>query len=385
MKTNSRKVRILIASLSILMVLSYTPYAIAEEINVIDNGAGSINTVTVDNTQQASSQQNNTAQINNSVSTTTDTGNNSASNNTGDSQVVHTGDVDTLTTISNSANQSNISDPSCCTALGGTTTINGNGAGSNNNASVSSSTQTSVFINNKVTIKNNITQNLSTGNNKTNFNSGNVVIKTGNIKSVTEIKNGPLNVANVLVSKGKEEAKTVKIFGNGFGSWNTVDVTDDDKADISVDNSVDFINDLKNKYYTGGNEADHNHGDVKIVTGDIESLINIINGPINVSIVKAECDTCEKEKEYEKEKEKEKEKPAPPVGGNVPPPTTTTTTGGPGGPSAPSAPVTLGGPHLPITGNNFLVLALFGNIMMLLLGAYLRLRSGRSPGYAFAL
>ena len=36
---------------------------------------------------------------------------------------------------------------------------------------------------------------------------------------------------------------------------------------------------------------------------------------------------------------------------------------------------------LSFTHTNWWVLALFGNIMMLLWGAYLRLRSGRSPGY----
>jgi hypothetical protein len=36
---------------------------------------------------------------------------------------------------------------------------------------------------------------------------------------------------------------------------------------------------------------------------------------------------------------------------------------------------------LPSTGGNWLLFSLLGNIMMFFLGAYLRLRSGRSPGF----
>ncbi len=66
--------------------------------------------------------------------------------------------------------------------------------------------------------------------------------------------------------------------------------------------------------------------------------------------------------------------------------------------ATPSSPLLTGGPTfapviadviagaiLPTNGISLLVLALFGNIMMLLLRSYLRLRSGRSPGITYPL
>ena len=134
---------------------------------------------------------------------------------------------------------------------------------------------------------------------------------------------------------------------------------------------------------TGDNTADRNtDGDVDIKTGDVKVVTKIEND-VNKSEVVVECG-CEEEKpEEEKPPKEEEEKPVgAPVGSSNPP------TKAAEKPSEQKKGEVLSaaiGDILPATGTPWFILAILGNLVMLLLGTVLRLRSGRSPGLAYAI
>lgn len=376
MNKRTQKLSILAFCMMFVFGITVTPHAIAEEITITGNGAASESTVVTTTNNQTHVEQNNNANITNNVSTTTNTGNNAASQNTGGSTVINTGNAAANTTVSNQANQSVVNTECCKPATNNSVTVSGNGAGSVNNAAVSHTNTNTVTVNNHATINNKISTYANTGNNTANFNNGDVVIKTGDIKAKTTVNTGPINLSYIKIPQANANSNPFKlaIVGNGAYSYNNVDLNETNDTTILVNNAADIINELHNKYNTGGNEANFNNGDIAILTGDIDANV-AINNIANISKVEVDC-KCEKEKE----------KPSVPVGAPLPPTTTTTTTttttSTPGGDTPHHV---FSGPNLPVTGNNWLILALFGNIMMLLLGAYLRLRSGRSPGFVPAL
>lgn len=382
MKKRTQKISIFTFSILWLASMVLSPQVYAEQITVTGNGSESVNTVVVSETTQTKVEQTNEANVVNNVSTESKTGNNDASFNTTGNTMVQTGDAVQQTQVTNSMNTSVLNQSDCCKQQETNIHVSNNGAFSTNHVSVNNTNTTSVNVYQNANVVNNIESEANTGNNDASFNTdGDSVIKTGDIKAVTKVKNGSINLSYIKIpAKGNFSDRTVKIFGNGFGSWNTVDLDEDNDTYIQTVNVANVLNDLKQNYSTGDNKAKFNtDGDTAIITGDIAASTSIDNSPINVNKVEIDCE-CEKK---EKVKEKEKEVPAAPVGGNVPPPSQVTPQGP--GPAAPVVHLASVGPQLPVTGNNWLVLALFGNIMMLLLGAYLRLRSGRSPGALLAM
>jgi hypothetical protein len=378
MNKRSHKITVLSFCSIVFLGMIHAQQVVAEEIDVTDNGAKANAEVSVSNTKQTNTQQNNTASVENNVSTEASTGNNTASNTTAGSNAIQTGNASADTTITNEANKAIVTQNNCCQTQQSSVNISGNGVGSSNTVNKNASTTNTVSTNNNVIVTNNIQQNLSTGNNKANSNNGNVTIKTGNISSTLKVKNGPLNVSKTNIPDS-EQAFLVSIKGNGAGSTSYVSVKNNNNTIITTNNTASIINNLISQFETGNNEANFNNGDVVIKTGEIENLVALFNGPINVSSVTTDCG-C-------KTKEHQEEKPQKPVGGSVPTSSSTSPSSSAGSSSSPSSETTTTsfGEFLPITGNNFLILALFGNVMMLLLGAYLRLRSGNSPGFALAI
>jgi hypothetical protein len=367
------KTKILITISILFITLSATSGVVkAEEITITGNGAESENTVKVDKPSESNVQQSNNAQISNNITTTTDTGDNSASNNTGGETNIQTGDAIQSTDIANDINTS-VVDQTCCPTAEPTSSVNisGNGAKSENNASVQNTTQTTISVTQNATITNNIHQTANTGNNSANNNNGDVKIKTGNIISDLTINNN-VNYSKVSVPADLSgEDNDVNIHGNGAESENNVNLKKNKNIEITQNNEALLTNEIKSIFNTGNNDALANVGKVDIKTGDILAITKIENN-VNKNIVKIIC--CE-----EKEKIHKKEKPQP----AAPAPSQPTVSH----PSAPSQPHVHEGQvagvtaHvLPVTGNNWIFFALLGNIIMLFLGAYLRLRSGNSPG-----
>lgn len=367
--------------------MALAPQALAETITVTGNGAESENEVVVSNDTQTDVQQSNDANITNNISTSSNTGGNTASGNTDGNTVIRTGDAVQQTEVKNEVNHSVVEQNNCCQSSNTNITVSNNGAFSYNEANVRSSNTTNVNVYQNANVVNNIDTYANTGNNKASYNTdGDTVIKTGDIAAIHKVKNGPINLSYIsLPAAQNSKSQYLAIFGNGFGSWNTIDLDEANETSINVVNVANVLNDLKQNYSTGDNKAKFNtDGDTAILTGDIAAYTIIDNGPINVSKVKIDCE-CEKEREKKKEKEKEKEKEEAPVAPAAPvsaPPSAPNISAP--APVAHAAEAAVSGPQLPVTGNNWIVLALFGNIMMLLLGAYLRLRSGRSPGFELA-
>jgi hypothetical protein len=363
-----------ITTLSILLAVTVPNAFAAEEYVVTGNGSESENSVNISNNSQTTVQQNNNTNIQNNVSTTSDTGNNSASDNTGGSAGIQTGDATTATTVTNQGNVNTATQNNCCNQVGSTAVVSGNGTGSNNNISINDSSSTNIMSNNNASITNNISIQANTGRNKANGNVGDVFIKTGDIKAYQEVINGPLNINNVTFGANGNKERNIIIKGNGSYSENTITIFDNEEFKVRVNNVADIINNVFTDLNTGENEANGNVGDVTISTGDIISK-TVISNAVNYNKVDLSC-VCEKEKEKAAPvtiptKQETSAAPAP--------------AGGIGGAPAPAQ--VLGasvGQVLPITGNNLLLLLIIGNIVMMFMGMYLRLRSGRSPGTMYA-
>jgi hypothetical protein len=368
------KQKVQILSLAVLLAFGMSGSARAETLSITGNGSDSESSVTVENANQTQVNQTQDAAITNDVTISSNTGNNSASDNTNGDVAIETGDVNTSTEITNSANISS-AQTGCCDSGGTTSDISGNGSGTDNAISVSQSSPTVVSVTNNATIRNYISGTAVTGNNTANYNTlGDTTITTGNIWINEKIMNGPINVAGIDVGTGMNGI-IAKISGNGSDSDNSITYFDNNGTHITVNNYADIFNRSIWDAITGNNSAnDNTGGKVGISTGDISYVSEIVNGPINVSQVSVGC--C-------------KEKEEKPTGGVTPGPTTTTTTTTENKPSengrgGAGAVLAAAGKILPATGGNWLLLAIFANMLMLFMGMYLRLRSGNSPGLAVA-
>lgn len=360
---------------STLLFFGLSPFnSYADDISVTGNGSESQSAVQSSADTTTTIAQNNSGSITNNVNSSSDTGNNTASNNTGNATIT-TGDATTQTKVDNQLNSSTVSQDCCNRSDSGSVTITGNGTGSSNTAAVNSSTTTTAIVNQNATINNSITLSANIGNNTASGNLGNVRIKTGNIAAYQSIVNGPVNFASVSLPSSPNDT-TVKISGNGSFSDNTVNIHHRNDTNVYVNNNAYFLNDVTLRLNTGGNTADVNVGNVDIKTGEIIAVTEIKN-VANISKVEITC--CQPEKPHENQPSA----PAPSTPTTIT--TNTTTSGGSTQPANGQVLAAAVGKVLPATGNYWMVLFLLGNILMLFMGAFLRLRSGRSPGYAVAL
>jgi len=361
----------------LFLVLALAPFigavkVQAEELVVTENGSGSTNQVQGEQTASVNVTQANKADVTNDVTVAGTTGDNFASDNSAGSAAVTTGDVSTNIGISNNTNGS-AAVSGCCPngiAQNGQAGISGNGSQSTNAISFTSSFKGNAAIKNTASVANSITGYLSTGSSRANDNNGNVSITTGNI-AVSENIFNKVNAAFVSLGSRVNSDSVLKIYGNGTGSDNTI--TDDfsDTVVTAVNSQAQIFNNDFWKLVTGDNKANDNTGEVEIKTGDIQFEQNIENDA-NISVVAVTC--CKKE-EHKPEAVIPPEKPVSPKPGENNP-------GGTGGPGGSSKGDTLGAAienSLPSTGNMVFYLTLAANIAMLILGTYIRLRSGRSP------
>jgi len=373
------KIQVLIASMAFaLSSLFQTTNAYADEYVISDNGAGSSSEIQATNSQNTNVTQNNDAQVSNDVDVNADTGNNQANDNSGNTGI-STGDVNSTTTIDNSLNTSVVSND-CCLQPDGTAAINGNGDYSQNTISITSRFGSDTSITNTATITNHIYGQANTGRNTANDNSGNVSIKTGNI-TVTDTIRNTANTANVHLSQNTNGDYTLSISDNDTDSENTINLSLNNQSNVSVNNTADILSEIFWDANTGNNQANDNRGNVDIQTGDIVFNTTIEN---NANHATVDLDCCDPQKQEEKPPTVILPPPVLPV-------SEPTTGGGNGGGDGKSDGKSDGkggsvlGSTLPTTGNNWLFLALLGNIMMFFFGMFLRLRSGRFPPFALAI
>lgn len=353
----------------VLLALSpvITHKAFATEITVTGNGEASVNEASVSDSSQVNVTSNNSAEVTNNVQVNAETGNNEVSGNTGDSQV-QTGDVAIDTTVVNEMNQTNVTQQSCCSQSGTIVVNSKNGSNSQNTTNVSNSNNANLNINQTAVITNTINGKANTGGNTANNNSGYVGIKTGNITVKDRIINAQVNIAKIQVNQPVLGDTLATVIGNGTGTTNSINFLTSNNQTVNVVNYADIFNNIVYDLTTGDNHADNNNGDVEIKTGDISVTTEITN-VVNESEVIIDCECKEKP---------EKPTPTPPADKVTPtPPSPEKPTSGGNGGEVASVAV---GKVLPVTGVNWIILAIAGNIMMLFLGMILRLRSGNAPG-----
>ncbi len=373
----SKKTAVFLASLTLLFSSIVVPHALAEEIVVTGNGADSANAVTVASTNQTNVSANNTATITNTINATANTGNNTVNDNTGGSSTITTGNVTENAMVTNAANLSVVSQPCCVSTSPATIAITDNGASSDNSIANTTSSQTNVTISNGANIVNTLTVHANTGGNSANNNTGNVTIKTGSITTKNMILNDFINVSKVtLFTEQNLTDPLLKISGNGVLSLNNLSFSTKKDTNITISNISDILNNITVRAETGNNQANGNHGNVTITTGDV-ALQTTISNKANVSETTVDCG-CKKEQPQNQGSTPEQPVSAPaPSSASSGSTSSSSTSNG-------SAGAAVLGAILPVTGNNFLIPVIIGNILMLIFGAYLRLRSGNSPGARLA-
>ncbi|MBI2031181.1 MAG: hypothetical protein HYT08_01065 [Candidatus Levybacteria bacterium] len=367
----------------LILAFVFSTVARAEEIvlSISGNGSSSNNTVEANVSTTTTVEQSNEAQITNNVDANADTGNNNASSNTGDANI-QTGSIDSTTNINNqNINQNTAVVDGCGCGSGVNVKIDGNGVNSANSINLNISNIANVNQQNSANITNNVNVSANTGRNDTNFNNGDITIKTGNIATLIDILNKNINQnfdSHLVGSSGV----SVSVSGNGDYSINQISLLFNSIFNYETRNIAEIINNVIVDANTGENIANKNNGSVLIATGDIVSVVNIGNENINSSLVSVDCNCSPTPPGGDGE--------TPPVGGN--PGTTPSSSGGGGGggngSSVGGAGQVLGaaiGAVLPATGGYLMLLMTLLAIIMFAAGWYLRFGSDPSPpSYAFA-
>src|SRR3989344_2417637 len=248
-----------IIGMGVIFVLVWTlsiPAAYALELEVSENGSGSVNQVVVASDSQTKVEQSNVSEVANSVDTENNTGENTADGNSTGGVLIATGDSSSQVEIENSGNIST-AEIGCC-PTGNSALITQNGSGSTNNIDVSSSSTTFVSSNQYANISNNIQGTATTGSNSASFTTG---------------------------------GTTTKLAGNGVNSLNNISENFLTDTAVYVNSLGNIYNNLFFDLLSGGNKADGGSGgDVKILTGDIDLQV-FINNFANIGGVEIDC--CE--------------------------------------------------------------------------------------------
>ena len=353
----------------------------AEEISVSNNGAGSNNNVSINNSSSSTVEQTNNADIQNNVDTSANTGDNSVSSNNADANIT-TGNIESSSTVSNENINTNFAEGEGC---GGCASdifidIENNGSSSINSVNLGISNSTDINQTNSAQITNNSQTHANTGNNQANNNNWDVTIITGNITSLISILNKNINL-NFDPEDNNSDPIVISINGNGSGSINSIVLFFGNSLNYRSNNFANIQNNAIQNLNTGGNTANNNDGAILIATGDIISVITIGNENINGSF-------------FNPPPSEIIPPPGggttPPIGGEVPQPATqpSSTSGGGNGSSIGSAGQVLGaavGAVLPATGNYLLLLMTLLCIIMFLAGGFLRFGSDTSPPLAYAV
>lgn len=364
------------SAIAVVVLFAGTGLVSAEEIVISGNGSSSSNTITNSSSNSTNLSQSNSQDVNNNLDLEANTGANNSSGNTNGDSVIETGNISTRTEIENTGNL-NYSESGCCVSnTAGNINIAENGSNSDSNITINNINNTSITSNNFAKITNNIIGNANTGNNTANNNAqGNIYIKTGNISVSENIINSPLNYnnASTFIQNTAKSGFGLKIYNNGSFTRSSITLDINEEHNVNVINALDILNESVWLLNTGRNDANYNtDSHIGILTGNIDFVSKIINGPLNMNDTTIDC--CEKVKEPTSGE--------PPI---VPPPAAKVESKP--GETKPSNSTSNGevlaaavGNILPATGNYTLLFFLIGNVAMFLLGMVLRLRSGRSPG-----
>ncbi|KKP56263.1 MAG: hypothetical protein UR48_C0037G0001, partial [Microgenomates group bacterium GW2011_GWD1_33_9] len=314
---------------------TYNKLQVTTTVKNTGNGTDSINTSSLDVTNNNLTDQLNDAIIVNNMDLFADSGNNDTNKNTGGDSIITTGDANVVANLLTFANNNlagnvvyavvNIfgnligdiifpegSFASCCGVFDTALANINNGTGSTNTTSYSNEITDSATQINNLEIENNLIFDANSGGNETKGNTGgNSSIVTGD----TNIDARLINIANnnlaggnywlVIVNEaGKWIGKilgtsdgasfggsddfeflvdenggvTVANAGNGTDSTNTAVYNETNNNELTQVNNAKIVNNVNLEANSGGNSASKNtNGNSSIVTGDASIIANIVN------------------------------------------------------------------------------------------------------------
>lgn len=352
-----------------LLFIAPTP-SYALELSITGNGGESVNETVVNSESNANVNQSSETNINNNVESSANTGGNEANGNSSNVNI-ESGNASNTTVVENSANSSQVT--TCCEEVKDSNIVISEN-GSNSHSSAQLGIQTNLVINSfqNATITNNIVSNANTGENKANYNNGNISIATGQAKISTILINAAINNVSHKASSTQGNVN-VLVSGNGSSSTNIIKLNLEKNETITTISQLLLVNNLIVSANTGNNEANKNNGDVDIKTGDAIVNVRIENVNINSSSVISDC--C---KVNPPTTDDPGDPVLPPGNGGIStsnPGSSSSGTGGGGG-----GVLGASGAILPATGADLGVFwATFLNIILLTMGLYFRRRAGRSP------
>ena len=361
-----------------VVILAAPGSAFALELVISGNGDGSTNEVQTSVQENSTVEQTNEGSVKNTVAQEANTGGNTADGNVGGEVNIETGDIKAITQVTNDLNTSIVDVGDCCQDET-TVLIEGNGTDSQNTVELALSNQTLVSVNQEANVTNTISGWANTGRNAANDNGGNIRIDTGNISAGIKVTNSA-NHADIKVEEAGSGNVSLAIKGNGDDSRNTIRLSLENQTIVDKHDVADIDNFIVWEANTGGNVANGNLGDVAIVTGDINLVIDIVNGPINDEVVIIGGCCSDPDDPYDPG-DPPTEPSTPPTGGpssgggNSSSGNSSSGNGSSGGEVLAAAVGTI----LPATGGFDFLLAMMANIATFLMGVYLRLKSGRAP------
>ncbi len=235
---------------------------------------------------------NNAASTTNAIETDTVTGKNSSQNNTGNTDI-NTGDIMSFANVSNFVNTNVTGDGEIIAAdvygnVSGDLDISGQygGGGLFSSESVVNNSM-SINNNNISSVDNTISSNSFSGSNTATENGGNVNIETGDILSLVNIA----NIVNTNIYGNQWYYILLNIFGNWAGSIilpNAEQLMREaqgaqgvenqfSSVNVSNENTAELENNVNLSASSGENQSLANGGATQIETGNVASLVKIVN------------------------------------------------------------------------------------------------------------
>lgn len=215
--------------------------------------------------------------IDNSVLVDALTGDNTAKKNTGDANIV-SGDVMGSLTITNVTPASG--GGTIHVGTGGAVIDAGNkqtGAQSLNTVNIDTERKVIVDVSETTMVDNSVHQNIDTGGNQADKNTGDAKVESGDVDSHTTIINTSTSAAPVVVDAGDPVKISADNQTTGFNSLNEVNVDQHEAIIVNVDRTTVTSNILDVSANTGNNSASKNTGDGTSRSGDVNIGFSVIN------------------------------------------------------------------------------------------------------------
>ncbi len=240
---------------------------------ITGNGFGSNNSNAITQNNSQSLFQTQGANFANAVDQNVNSGNNAADANTGGSNAIFTGAVNSNVGLQNFANSAQGSLGGNGSYLGNLqkSIISGNGADSTSNNSQSNTSTALLEQNQNASVSNSIAGAVNSGLNNTSDNTnGNNTIGTGGVFSNVKVGNAANSASASLGGAGSPTIIT-NTLGNGFGSANNTAETSQNNQSAFQTQGNSFTNALTPDLTSGSNNAADNTGSFYLI-GDPNSI-----------------------------------------------------------------------------------------------------------------